>query len=54
MTGISPSQLTFALRVDAGLIVTGLVTAVAVAALGGSLAAVRAARIPVANALRMA
>ena len=53
MTGISPSQLTFGLRVDAGLIVTGLATAVVVAALGGSLAAVRAARIPVANALRM-
>lgn len=53
MTGISRSQLTFGLSVDAGLLWTGIASALMVAAIGGSLAAVRAARIPVADALRM-
>jgi putative ABC transport system permease protein len=53
MTGISQSQLTFGLTVDSGLLLTGVASALIVAAIGGSLAAVRAARIPVADALRM-
>jgi putative ABC transport system permease protein len=53
MTGISQSQLTFGLTVDSRLLLTGIASALLVAAIGGSLAAVRAARIPVADALRM-
>lgn len=53
MTGISNSQLTFGLAVDSRLFLVGIASAAVVAVIRGSLAAVRAARIPVADALRM-
>jgi putative ABC transport system permease protein len=53
MTGVTPSQLTFGLEVGPGLIAIGIVFAVAIAAVGGLFAALRAARVPVASAMRM-
>jgi len=53
MTGVSPSQLTFPLQVGAPLLLLGIGIAALIAVVGGSLAAARATRIPVAVALRM-
>jgi putative ABC transport system permease protein len=53
MTGVTPSQLTFALQVRPGLVAIGIGFAVAIAAVGGLFAALRAARVPVASAMRM-
>jgi putative ABC transport system permease protein len=53
MTGVTPSQLTFGLDVGSGLIAVGIVFAVTIAAVGGLFAALRAARVPVASAMRM-
>jgi putative ABC transport system permease protein len=52
MTGITPSQLTFGLEVRPGLVLIGIACAVAIAAVGGLFAAVRAARVPVAIGMR--
>jgi putative ABC transport system permease protein len=51
-TGNSPSQLTFALRVTPGLVTFGMACALAIGVVGGLFPAVRAARRPVAMALR--
>ena len=48
------SQVAFAFRVTPGLLVQGLVCALAIGALGGLLPAIRAARLPVTLALRAA
>ena len=53
MTGVTPSQLTFALRVGPRLIAIGIAFALAIAGLGGLFAALRAARVPVASAMRL-
>lgn len=53
MTGVTPSQLTFGLQVGPGLLSVGVLFAVAIAAVGGLFAAWRAARVPVASAMRM-
>jgi putative ABC transport system permease protein len=53
MTGITPSQLTFGLEVRPGLVLIGIACAVAIAAVGGLFAAARAARVPVAIAMRI-
>ena len=53
MSGSSSSQLTFGLEVGPSLLLTGIACGIAVAVIGGALAAVRAARIPVAEAFRM-
>lgn len=53
MTGVTPSQLTFGLDVGPGLIAVGIAFAVTIAAVGGLFAALRAARVPVASAMRM-
>ena len=53
MTGVTPSQLTFGLEVGPALIAVGIAFAVAIAAIGGLFAAIRAARVPVASAMRM-
>lgn len=53
MTGNTPSQLTFRLDVGLGLTLIGIGCAAAIAVVGGLFAAVRAARLPVASALRM-
>ena len=53
MTGVTPSQLTFGLRVGPGLISVGVAFAAVIAAVGGLFAAVRAARVPVASAMRL-
>lgn len=52
MSGVSPSQLTFALSITPRLVIVGIATACAIAAVGGIFAATRAARVPVALALR--
>lgn len=54
MSGISNSQLTFGLEVGPALLLTGMACGLAVAIIGGTLAAVHAARIPVTDAFRMA
>ena len=48
MSGISRSQLTFELE-RARLLLTGVVCGIAVAIVGGALAAIKAARIPIAD-----
>lgn len=53
MTGVTPSQLTFGLQVGPGLILIGIAFAATIAGVGGLFAAVRAARLPVAMAMRM-
>jgi hypothetical protein len=53
MTGDTPSQLTFALKVGLNQILIGVACAAAIATVGGLFGAVRAARVPVAAALRM-
>jgi putative ABC transport system permease protein len=53
MTGDTPSQLTFGLAVGLDLMLIGVACAAAIAAVGGLFGAVRAARVPVAAALRM-
>jgi putative ABC transport system permease protein len=53
MSGISRSQLTFGLEVGPALLITGIACGVGVAVIGGALAAVKAVRIPVADAFRM-
>jgi putative ABC transport system permease protein len=53
MTGDTPSQLTFDLAVGLDLMLIGVACAAAIAAVGGLFGAVRAARVPVAAALRM-
>jgi putative ABC transport system permease protein len=50
--GNSPSQLTFPLSITPGLIATGVVGALIIGVLGGLFPALRAARRPVAMALR--
>ena len=52
MTGTSPSQLTFTLDVNGSLMLAGAVIALGIGLLGGLLPALRAARVPVATALR--
>jgi len=54
MSGISSSQLTFGLHVGPALLATGIACGIGIAVVGGALAAVKAARIPVAEAFRMA
>jgi len=54
MSGISNSQLTFGLNVGPGLLLTGIACGLGVAVIGGALAAVKAARVPVAEAFRIA
>jgi putative ABC transport system permease protein len=51
-TGNSPSQITFALNITSGLIAMGVGCALAVGVIGGLFPAIRAARRPVAMALR--
>ena len=51
-SGTNQSQLTFALNVTPGLIAVGVATALAIGVLGGLFPAIRAARRPVAMALR--
>lgn len=46
------TQVVFAFQVSAGLVLTGLVIAVAIGFIGGLLPAIRAARLPVTTALR--
>jgi putative ABC transport system permease protein len=46
------SQVAFAFRVTPELLVTGLIYALAMGLLGGLLPAIRAARLPIASALR--
>lgn len=53
MTGNTPSQLTFALELEPGTALVGIACAVMIALVGGLFAAIRAARVPVASALRM-
>jgi putative ABC transport system permease protein len=53
MTGVTPSQLTFGLQVGPKLLLVGGAFAVGIAAVGGLFAALRAARIPVASAMRL-
>lgn len=52
--GQSFTQVVFAFRVDAGLVITGLVIALVIGFIGGLLPAIRAARLPVTTALRTA
>jgi putative ABC transport system permease protein len=52
VTGTSPSQVTFALNVDAGLIAAGMACACAIGVVGGLFPAIRAARLSVAAAMR--
>lgn len=52
MTGVTPSQLTFRLSVDPNEMLIGSGFAAVIVIIGGLLAAIRAARIPVAAALR--
>jgi putative ABC transport system permease protein len=54
MSGIGNSQLTFGLEVGPSLLLTGVACGVGIAAIGGALSAIRAARIPIAEAFRMA
>lgn len=55
MTGITPSQLTFALAIGPRLVLSGMLLGCAIALLGGLFAAVRAARFtPLAAATRLA
>jgi putative ABC transport system permease protein len=53
MTGSSPSQLTFRLQVGPQLILVGILSATAIAIVGGLFAAMRAARVSLAAGLRM-
>jgi putative ABC transport system permease protein len=53
MTGVTPSQLTFHLAVGPMQMLIGSAFAAAIVIIGGVLAAIRAAGIPVAAALRM-
>jgi putative ABC transport system permease protein len=53
MTGVTPSQLTFGLRVGPGLVMVGVGFALVIAVVGGFFAAMRAARLPVSAALRL-
>ncbi|HTV76784.1 MAG TPA: ABC transporter permease [Steroidobacteraceae bacterium] len=53
MTGVTPSQLTFALSVGPAQMLTGVAVAALIVIIGGLLAALRSARVPVAAALRM-
>jgi putative ABC transport system permease protein len=53
MSGVSQSQLTFGLQIGPMLLLTGVACGIGVAVIGGALAAVKAARIPVAEAFRM-
>lgn len=53
MTGVTPSQLTFHLSVGPRQMLIGGAFAAVIVVIGGLLAALRAARIPVAAALRM-
>ena len=50
--GQSFTQVVFAFKVSFGLVVTGLIIAVVIGAIGGLLPAIRAARLPVTTALR--
>lgn len=50
--GQSFTQVVFAFKVGFGLVVTGLIIAVVIGAIGGLLPAIRAARLPVTTALR--
>lgn len=50
--GQSFSQVVFAFKVGSGLVITGLIIAVVIGAIGGLLPAIRAARLPVTTALR--
>ena len=52
VTGTSPSQVTFALNVSAGLIAAGVACACVIGAIGGLFPALRAARLSVAAAMR--
>jgi putative ABC transport system permease protein len=52
ITGSTPSQLTFALRVTPELIALGVTAACTIGLLGGLLPAIRAGAVPVADALR--
>jgi putative ABC transport system permease protein len=53
LSGTSPSQLTYALVVSPELIAIGIGCACAIGALGGLFPAIRAARLPVAAAMRL-
>jgi putative ABC transport system permease protein len=53
MTGTTPSQLTFGLVVTPPLVLIGVAFAVAISCVGGLFAAVRAAYVPVAMAMRL-
>jgi putative ABC transport system permease protein len=53
VSGTSPSQLTYALVVTPQLIAIGVACACAIGAIGGLLPALRAARLPVAAAMRI-
>jgi putative ABC transport system permease protein len=46
------TQIVFPLRVSAGLLVLGVIWAVVIGILGGLFPAIRAARLPIATALR--
>ncbi len=46
------TQVVFAFKVSAGLVIGGLIIAIAIGAIGGLLPAIRAARMPVTTALR--
>ena len=54
MTGDTPSQVTFGLEVGLDLMLIGVACAAVIAAVGGLFGALRAARVPVAAAMRMA
>ena len=53
MTGVTPSQLTFALDVGVRLVALGIALGATIAMVGGFFAALRAVRVPVASAMRM-
>lgn len=52
MTGTSPSQMTYALVITPGLIALGIGCACLIGVVGGLFPAIRAARLPVATAMR--
>jgi putative ABC transport system permease protein len=52
LSGTSPSQMTYALVVTPGLIVLGVASACLIGVIGGLFPAIRAARLPVATAIR--
>jgi ABC-type antimicrobial peptide transport system permease subunit len=52
MTGVTPSQITFGLAVGPGIVLVGVLFALGISVVAGVLAASRASRISVAEAMR--